>query len=730
MAPENSPPSGTPAVGSDSLLGNDPATQFQAHELLGGMMTVGGNGSETISETDSPTDFSYYAGSGRDLQYSIEVVLENTADTLQSATVDVTISAARMYDSNDSYVGNTSDAGETVASESQSVDIEAGAKGSLVFFEDTQTLDNRNAHVSISVDNSSIEVRRTNVETVSGTYRTTVDEGGGQVVQDHFGRNVQEIDPLDGAANYPHGLKKEGKDVLTEVSSGKGITVENSVISANIASGLDFDTDGAIVTDIASGLTFDSNDAIAVGTGPGIRIGGAGNVRTDIGSGLGYDGGSISVSRGTDPGLFFNTNGNLEVGAAGGLTKSGGDVGVDIVGNGGLDFYSGELSVDKGINLTHGTIDSTEGLYAKYSEDDGISITGSGQLRAKIGDGLEFVNGTIEARVKNYAADDFNYNSTEEHLLVNKGGGIDSGTNGVYVSAGSGLVNDGTDVNADVGTGLEIVDGKLEPNVKRYDTGDFNFDSTNDSLNINTQQGINNTDTGLQASVAVNEGIKLNGSNNIALKTTGVMRTNSNGAYVATEDNIISGSGGLYVDIHNAMTNTSTGIRPKYSEDDAVTLNGSDQLAIKTASNGAIGTNGSGELGVDVHTARGLDYSPNSNQIEVKLSSGLAFNNSGEIYNTNVASSDGGSPSTAQIESENHHRDITVEGPTDTFELDELPFPFSEDQPGNIQLTPLNRAAGEASWHVAYMRPDALKIDFHSEISEEKALEFRLSLLG
>jgi hypothetical protein len=178
------------------------------------------------------------------------------------------------------------------------------------------------------------------------------------------------------------------------------------------------------------------------------------------------------------------------------------------------------------------------------------------------------------------------------------------------------------------------------------------------------------------------------------------------------------------------MANTSTGIRPKFSEDAGMTLNGSNQLAVKTSPNRALGKDNLGRLGVFINTDKGLSFSNFSNRIEVNIGSGLQFNSFSGAIETTSSSNDGGSASTAQIESENDHRNITVEGPTDTFELDELPFPFNEDQPGNIQLTPLNRAAGEASWHVAHMRPDALKIDFHSEILDGEDLEFRLSLLG
>ena len=781
-----------PDTGSDSVLGNEPATRFDAHEFNTGMVTVGTNGEETVSETDSPTGFSFHAGSGRDLQYEIEVVLSNSTTSTQTVGITVSLADARMYDGDDGFTGDSSDTGDQLRSEYQEVTIDAGASGGLPFFNNTEPLANRNVYVDVATDNSNVSVDRTNVTTIGGTYRTTIDEGGGRIVQDHFGRNVEEIDPIDGGANFPHALKRDEIDVIDhgeigagiehdadrnlQVAAGNGLRLNSGLVEALIDRGLTF-TNGAIEVNPGGGIELnnglvkaspapnqgteingydnigviagsaigtDSNgvnvrqgrgleynsgtnrienfikatsglfsvglvgnteDTLDLNTGPGIRKA-SDQIETSAGDGLVNGGGEINVDRGVDSGLFFSSSG-LEVGAANGIIKSGGQIGAHI--KDGLFFDSnGIINVDLGTDSGL-FINSNEGL--EVGAANGI-IKSAGEIGAHIKDGLFFdSNGIINVDL-----------GTDSGLFINSNEGLEVGAaNGIIKSAGEigahikdGLFFDSNGIiNVDLGTDSGL------------------FINSNEGLEVGTAKGVQKSggnvgaliDDGLgfdsngaiDVTPATQEGVQINGSENVGVKNGRGIGFNGSGQVIvrASGNEFGFNSGQLNLNMGDGLDSGTGG----------VFVNSDGTRGMDTTSSG-----------VAVKVAGGLNFNSTTGDIYTDVGRGLAIED-GILVNTNV-SSDGGTTGlsdheapTAEITSENDHQNITVSGPTATFELDSLPAPFDNNQPGNVQLTPLDRPAGESSWHVAYMRPDALKIDFHSDIPSDEELNFRLSLL-
>ena len=697
--------SNNPGTGSDSLLGNEKPTRFDVHEVLSGMMTVGGNGSEAVSETDSPTSFSFYAGSGRDLQYDVEVLIENTASTTETVTISGTLSAGRMYDEDDEYTGTVADSGETLASDSVTVDVGAGGIGSVTLFEETQSLDNQNVSVDLNSDNSSVVINRTNTNTLGGTYRTTVDEGGGKVVQDHFGRNVEEVDPLEGATNYPHGLKKQGSDVINQrtLDAYKEF-VENNYLNSE-------------KTDTFSGEEF------IVGESSQISFAQASALSKPFWKVLADNGtGNFAISQQGTGGYEFqvySSNGDFTnaIAFVGGhrifTTNNTGA---------GLQASSGTVSVDKarGLEFTNGQLEASPAV------TQGIELNGADNIAVKAGNGIDTDSGTVNVRPARGQGIEINGN---DNVGVKAGNAIDTdnGTVNVRPDTGRGITINGDNKLAIKTAGVANIENGYV--VTRYDSSSFDTptDGNGEYLTISTADGINRTSSGIEAAVdidaglrldngyiviepgdgidtnngtvnvspATGQGIEVNGFGNVGVKTNGMLNINSNGElisrYDANDFDLLSDSGGDYLAVSSAdgIDRTSSGL----------------------------------QASLDIN--RGLKFF--SGFIGIKTGSGIGFDSFGRLTTT---SSDGGQAAdTPRIESENDHRNITVSGPTETFELDELPAPFDDQQPGNIQLTPLDRAAGEASWHVEYIRPDALKIAFHSEIPDGDELLFRLSLI-
>jgi hypothetical protein len=757
--------SNNPGTGSDSLSGNEKATRFDVHELLSGMVTVGGNGSEAVSETESPTSFSFYAGSGRDLQYDIEVLVENTATTAQTATISGTLSAARMYNRDDEYTGNVADSGETLASDSVTVDIDAGVSGAITLFDETQSLDNRNLSVDLSSDNSSVVINRANTNTLGGTYRTTVDEGGGKVVQDHFGRTVEEVDPLEGSANYPHGLEKDGDEVVDhpEFNTYKQYVEANFVHSTedDIVEGLLTYTKGGnpVTTDqsaaeIARWAGSTSDLVLDIQGGHG-RVGLAWNAFYDNSAN------TWKYIVDSEPAMMIHLSG----GQISLRTASSGTVGGSIsweeatIDNGSIDQADNANTLDNLNSSQFLRSDASDSYTGSVLTFDASSILGIND-----GSSIEFSNGSakdwfIQTANGNISISQPNTGGREMVLLDSAG---DHTTTELLVGCDRVLKEsidegEGSGLNADFLDGIDG-SGYLRSNATDTFTGGALFVGSTSALGIEDGATIdynNGSSENWRTETSGGDFVigQLNsGGDELVLADSGgdfsttslsiggdeLLTEVSTGAGIRKDGNgdLVTSPG---VGLANSSSNVYLDAAP--TDEGGLAFNGSDQVGVAAAGGLNIGTNGvfvdagdgialSNGL-VTARTGRGMGTLNGDLVTTYDTSQGIDVNGSGQLVTTtgDGIQHDGGDIATTQKQ---RHDKLSIAAsstsPVSSHSYTSLPAPFDTRSPQNAVITASDSNAVSSDTYIINIGADTLDIGFDPDLEADST--FRVSLLG
>lgn len=230
-----------------------------------------------------------------------------------------------------------------------------------------------------------------------------------------------------------NGLKQEYSKLA--VNYGTGLALSNKAIVVNYGTGLSIQ-DGKLVSTVSSGKTYVSGQAININ---GNEI----NVR--------YDGVTISTKDSTDKSLHVMLGSGLKQGTSG----------IDVAVGSGL-----AIGED---NKLYSTVSSGK----TYTAGDGININGN-KIAVLYGSGLT-TNSCGELKV-------------DVNALVSGGKGLQYNNDGtIGVNVGQGLKVDSCAVVVNYGTGLKVVNNKLDVDTSKIAGVGIDLDSDYKMLTIGTK---------------------------------------------------------------------------------------------------------------------------------------------------------------------------------------------------------------------------------------------------
>lgn len=214
---------------------------------------VGFDPGTDITETSSPTGFTFTAGDGRDIHKQADVTISNNSGA--SATEDVTVT---LYD-------GTSSGGTQLVTDTQSVSLADGASTTDTFIPTDQNLDGGDYFVEVTTSGSDLAIDQTVERTQGLVYSyTETDDGRLQLTNRYTGTVVQEVNPLTDQISWPNAAIEQA-----EIADGSIVTsklADDAVTAAKIAADAvtseqiaDDAVDDARIGDLAAGIASVTN---------------------------------------------------------------------------------------------------------------------------------------------------------------------------------------------------------------------------------------------------------------------------------------------------------------------------------------------------------------------------------------------------------------------------------------------------------------------------------------
>lgn len=214
---------------------------------------VGFDPGTDITETSSPTGFTFTAGDGRDIHEKAEVTISNNSGA--SANEDVTVT---LYD-------GTSNAGTQIVTETQAIGLSDGGSSTTTFIDTDQQLDGGDYFVEVTTSGSDLSIDETVERTQGLVYSyTETDDGRLQLTNRYTGTVVQEVNPLTDQISWPNAAIEQAEiadgSIVTSKLANDAVTAAkiaaDAVTSEQIA---DDAVDDARIGDLAAGLASVTN---------------------------------------------------------------------------------------------------------------------------------------------------------------------------------------------------------------------------------------------------------------------------------------------------------------------------------------------------------------------------------------------------------------------------------------------------------------------------------------
>ena len=175
-----------------------------------------------LTETSSPTSFTFTAGDGRDVHTQADVSISNNSGA--SATEDVTV---ELYDGTDTT-------GTLLLDETKSVSVADGGSVTETFIPTNQNLDGGDYHVNITTSGSDLSIDQT-VERLTGLIYSYIeqDDGTHELINRFTGTAVFSVDPITDEIGFPNAAIDQA-----EISDGSITTsklADDAATAAKIA---------------------------------------------------------------------------------------------------------------------------------------------------------------------------------------------------------------------------------------------------------------------------------------------------------------------------------------------------------------------------------------------------------------------------------------------------------------------------------------------------------------
>jgi len=183
---------------------------------------VGYDPGTDITETSSPTGFTFTAGDGRDVHEESDVYISNNSGA--SATEDVTVT---LYD-------GTSNGGTQLVTDTQSVSLADGASTTNTFIPTDQNLDGGDYFVEVTTSGSDLAIDQT-VEKTQGLVYSYVeqDDGTHQLINRYTGTAVFSVDPLTDEIAFPNAAIDQAEIADGSITTAK--LADDAVTAAKVA---------------------------------------------------------------------------------------------------------------------------------------------------------------------------------------------------------------------------------------------------------------------------------------------------------------------------------------------------------------------------------------------------------------------------------------------------------------------------------------------------------------
>lgn len=153
-----------------------------------GSLTQGTDPRDTITETTSPTSFTYSADGGRDIHIQTDVTIANS--TTASVTESVTV---KLYDGVDTT-------GTVILKEGISVTVAANSSKVVTFIATEHELDNGDYHIDISTSGTTLAINQTDEHTKGATLTLGQNATGDVYLRDQDGVDrlrVNSVGPIE-----------------------------------------------------------------------------------------------------------------------------------------------------------------------------------------------------------------------------------------------------------------------------------------------------------------------------------------------------------------------------------------------------------------------------------------------------------------------------------------------------------------------------------------------------
>lgn len=211
---------------------------------FGGGLHVGADETDPVTETSSPTSFTYTAGSTRDIHESTDVALSNNSGA--SATEDVTV---ELYD-------GTGTGGTLLLSETQSISLNDGGSTTNTFIATDEQLDGGDYHINITTSGSDFVVDQVDEHTQGLEWSFTETPSGTiELTNRYTGTAVLSFDPLTDELGLLSGAidtSELANDAVTQAKIASGAVGSSQIIDGTIV-----DTDVSSSTSIDRGKISD-----------------------------------------------------------------------------------------------------------------------------------------------------------------------------------------------------------------------------------------------------------------------------------------------------------------------------------------------------------------------------------------------------------------------------------------------------------------------------------------
>jgi len=209
-------PSGGETGGSTNVGAGAQEVEF------GQGLHIGYDPGTDITETSTPTGFTFTAGDGRDVHLEADVTISNNSGA--SATEDVTVT---LYD-------GTSNAGTQLVTDTQSVSLADGGSTTNTFIPTDQNLDGGDYFVEVTTSGSDLAIDQT-VEKTEGLVFSYVeqDDGTHQLVNRYTGTAVFSVDPITDEIAFPNAAIDQAEIADGSITTAK--LANDAVTAAKIA---------------------------------------------------------------------------------------------------------------------------------------------------------------------------------------------------------------------------------------------------------------------------------------------------------------------------------------------------------------------------------------------------------------------------------------------------------------------------------------------------------------